>query len=87
VTSRQKDAALIVSVCGLFVVGALLVWGCAGGQGVPSTVDVTTMGAAEIACVEAADARPTADACRTAVKAAFCKSWPSLVTCGDAGGE
>ncbi|HZU82881.1 MAG TPA: hypothetical protein VE987_08200 [Polyangiaceae bacterium] len=48
---------------------------------------IAAYGAAEIQCVEQADARAEADACRARARAALCAQDPSLRQCLDAGGD
>ena len=64
----------------------LVLVGC--GASSPNALDVSAYGTEQFQCVEQADARPAADACRAASRAAFCAKWPTLQTCfPDGGGQ
>jgi hypothetical protein len=63
---------------------AILLAACTPGAQ-PDAVDVTAYTAEQMQCVEQADARPAADACRAASHDALCRRFPSLSTCQDGG--
>lgn len=52
----------------------------------PSAPDVFAYTSDQVDCVEQADARPAADACRAAARASFCHTYPNASVCPDAGG-
>jgi hypothetical protein len=51
----------------------------------PSAAEIAGYTAAQVSCVEQADAQPAADACRAATRAPFCAKYPSM--CSADGGR
>lgn len=54
----------------------------------PSAPDVFAYTSDQVDCVEQADSRPAADACRAAARASFCHQYPNAAVCPtDAGAD
>ncbi|HTQ47265.1 MAG TPA: hypothetical protein VMI75_31130 [Polyangiaceae bacterium] len=62
----------------------LLAGACSPSGSMPSAVDISTYEADQVNCIDEADARAPADACRAAVKAAFCAKYPGACLDGGA---
>ena len=57
---------------------------CAGASS-PSAIEISAYGIEQFDCVDQADARTSADACRAASRMAFCRKYPTMPNCTDGG--
>jgi hypothetical protein len=73
--------AIAMGVAAAATAIALSLNGCGAAANLPTLVDVESYSAALDECVQAADARPQADACRAQKRAQLCQSFPAVAGC------
>ena len=66
----------MIRVVTAWCIGAVLFAACASVT-LPSALEVDQYAAAQLACVEAYDARPAVDSCRKQARTSFCSQWPA----------
>lgn len=86
-TDTVRAVLIAISVASLVSAASVLLVNCSILQppSGPSAADITAYGEEQLSCVEEADARPAAQACRRAARYAFCARFPSMPNCTDGG--